>query len=71
MAITMSRGDFDDVVVEDGYKHKVVQRAGQFLVMEKGRRWPVLYGDHGSTRDSRDQALAHFRSLERPYYVEE
>jgi hypothetical protein len=71
MAITMSRGDFDDVVVEDGYKHKVVQRAGQFLVMAKGQRFPVEYGDYGSTRGSREEAIAHFRSLEAPYYQEQ
>lgn len=70
MSVTVSRGDFDDIVVEDGFRHKVVQRAGQFLVMEKGRRWPVEYGDHGSTRSSREEALSHFRSLEAPYYQE-
>jgi len=71
MATTVSRGDFDDVVVEDGFKHRVVQRSGQFLVIEKGQRFPVQYGDYGSTRGSREDAIAHFRSLERPYYEEE
>lgn len=65
--VTVSRGDYDDVVLADGHRHRVVLRGGQFLVMAKGARQPVEYGDHGSTRDSRESALQHFQSLEYPY----
>jgi hypothetical protein len=66
--VTVSRGDYDDVVVVEGHKHRVVLRSGQYLVMEKGSRWPVVYGDYGSTRGSRESAIAHFTALEAPYY---
>lgn len=70
MSANVSRGDYDDVVLEDGHRHRLVLRGGQYLVFEKGKRFPVEYGDYGSTRGSRESALAHFRSLERPYYEE-
>jgi len=59
--------NYDDVVIAEGFKHKVVQRQGQYLVLENGKRTPQMYGDHGSTRSSRDRALAHFQLLEQPY----
>jgi hypothetical protein len=61
---------YDDMVVAEGVKHKVVQRNGQYLVLEHGKRQPELYGDHGSTRTSRHRALAHFQMLEQPYLEE-
>jgi hypothetical protein len=72
MSVTVSRtADYDDEVIADGFKHKLVVRAGQVLIFEKGSRFPVQYGDYGSTRGSREDALAHFRALERPYFEEE
>lgn len=68
MPVTVGRNwDYDDEVIADGHKHKVVARGGQILVLEKGRG-VVQYGDYGSTRSSREDALNHFRNLEAPYY---
>ena len=65
-----NKTSYDDLVVAEGVMHKVVKRNGQYLVLENGKRTPELYGDHGSTRSSRGQALAHFEMLERPYIEE-
>lgn len=72
MAVVSLRNNvaYDDAVVIEGIKHRVVQRNGQYLVLENGKRTPSLYCDHGSTRSSRDQALAHFELLEKPYVEE-
>ncbi len=72
MAVVSLRGiSYDDQVVAEGVQHRVVQRNGQFLVLENGKRTPAMYGDHGSTRRSREQALAHFQLLEKPFVGEE
>jgi hypothetical protein len=70
MSVSVSRGDYDDEVLAEGYKHRAVVRSGQCLVLRNGQRWPDEGGDHGSTRDSRERALAHFRYLEAPYFEE-
>jgi hypothetical protein len=70
-AVTVSRGVYEDEVLVDGFKHTVVCRAGQYLVLRKGERWPDVGGDHGSTRDSRENAMSHFNYLEAPFYEEE
>jgi len=61
---------YDDQVIADGIKHKVVVRGGQYLVLEKGKRHPDMFGDHGSTRFSRDRALHHFDQLEQSFLAE-
>jgi hypothetical protein len=68
--VTVLRTMYEDDVVVEGYKHKVVCRAGQFMVLRKGQRWPDLGGDHGSTHGSKERAVQHFNFLEAPFYKE-
>jgi hypothetical protein len=69
--VTLLQSMYEDEVVADGYKHKVVCRSGQYMVLRKGQRWPDLGGDHGSTSQSKDKALGHFNYLEAPFYKEQ
>jgi hypothetical protein len=68
--VTVLRDMFNDEVLADGYKHQVLLRNGQYLVIRKGQRWPDPGGDHGSTITSRERALKHFEFLESPFFTE-
>lgn len=69
-SVTVLRDMYEDVVIADGYKHKVVQRGGQYMVLRKGQRWPDPGGDHGSTQGSKERALKHYEYLEAPFFQE-
>lgn len=69
-AVTVLRDVYEDQVITDGYKHRVVCRSGQYMVLRKGQRWPDLGGDHGSTQGSKERAINHFKYLEAPFYKE-
>lgn len=68
--VTLLQGMYEDEVIADGFKHKVVCRAGQYMVLRKTSRWPDLGGDYGSTQGSKERAINHFNHLEAPFFRE-